>query len=187
MANSYRWVLQNNNFRQWRDDGQSRLLRIRGDHGKGKTMLLCGIINELKSTCGSSLLSFFFFQATDARINNATAALGGLIYFLVDQQPSLISHVQKKYDAVGNPLFRDVNAWVALSEVFTDMLEDPNLLPTRLVIDALAECMEGLNQLLDLLVHTSSVYPGVKWIVSSRDWPEIGKYLDTATQKLKLS
>ncbi|KAK4245431.1 beta transducin-like protein HET-D2Y [Corynascus novoguineensis] len=124
---------------------------IKGDPGKGKTMLLCGIINELK------------------------------------QQPSLISYVQKKYDAVGNPLFRDVNAWVALLEVFTDILEDLNLPPTRLVIDVLDECVEGLKQLLDLIVQTSSVYPGVKWIVSSHNWPGIGKYLGTATQKLKLS
>jgi len=36
-------------------------------------MLLCGIINELKAASDSSLLSFFFCQATDAGINNATA------------------------------------------------------------------------------------------------------------------
>ncbi|KAL2196961.1 hypothetical protein P885DRAFT_23029, partial [Corynascus similis CBS 632.67] len=94
-----------------------RLLWIKGDPGKGKTMLLCGIINELKSASASSLLSFFFCQATDTSINNATAVLRGLIYLLVDQHLSLFSHVQKKYDATGNPLFRGVNAWVALSEI----------------------------------------------------------------------
>jgi nucleoside phosphorylase len=187
LADSYRWVLENDDFQRWRDDEQSRLLWIKGDPGKGKTMLLCGIINELKSTYDSSLLSFFFCQATDASINNATAVLRGLIYLLVDQQPSLISHVQKKYDATGNPLFRDVNAWVALSEIFTGILEEPRLPRTHVIIDALDECVGGLDLLLDLVVRTSSAYPGVKWIVSSRNWPSIEKDLDTATQKVRLS
>ncbi|KAL2194676.1 NACHT domain-containing protein, partial [Corynascus similis CBS 632.67] len=187
LADSYRWVLDNTDFRRWRDDGQSRLLWIKGDPGKGKTMLLCGIINELKSDFDSSLLSFFFCQATDASINNATAVLRGLIYLLVDQQPSLLSHVQKKYDATGDPLFRGVNTWVALSEVFTNILKDPALPPTRLVIDALDECIEGLDLLLRLIVQSSSTYSNVKWIVSSRNWPVIERDIDIATQKVRLS
>ncbi|KAL2137636.1 hypothetical protein VTI28DRAFT_8723 [Corynascus sepedonium] len=167
LSDSYRWVLDNADFRRWREDEQSRLLWIKGDPGKGKTMLLCGIINELKSAPDFSLLSFFFCQATDRSINSATAILRGLIYLLVDQDPSLISHVKKKYDTAGNPLFREVNAWVALLEMFNDILGDPCLPPTCLVIDALDECTTGLDLLLDLIVQTSSVYSGVKWIVSS--------------------
>ncbi|KAL2198354.1 hypothetical protein P885DRAFT_32223, partial [Corynascus similis CBS 632.67] len=185
LEESYCWVLDNADFRRWRNDAQSRLLWIKGDPGKGKTMLLCGIINELNSGSDSSLLSFFFCQAPDPRINNATAVLRGLTYLLVAQQPSLISHIQK-YDAAGYPVFRGVNAWIALSETFIDILEDPTLPPIRLVIDALDECIEGLDLLLNLVVQTS-VYPGVKWIVSSRYWPTIEKKLDATMQKLNLS
>src|SRR5947207_10354958 len=111
-------------------------------------MLLCGIINELKkSIAETDLLSYFFCQATDSRINNATAVLRGLIYMLVNQQPSLISHV-RKYDHVGKTLFEDMNAWVALSEIFIDILRDPNLDRTCLIIDALDECVAGLPKLL---------------------------------------
>jgi hypothetical protein len=46
----------------------------------------------------------------DARINNATAVLRGLIHMLVQQQPSLVSHVRKKYNQVGKKVFEDVNA-----------------------------------------------------------------------------
>ena len=67
---SYLWILKNVDFRRWCDDQQSRLLWINGDPGKGKTMLLCGIIDELKKpTVETGLLSFFFCQATDLRIN----------------------------------------------------------------------------------------------------------------------
>jgi hypothetical protein len=47
LRDSYQWVLENSDFQRWRDDGQSRLLWIRGDPGKGKTMLLCGIIKDM--------------------------------------------------------------------------------------------------------------------------------------------
>ncbi|KAK0747315.1 hypothetical protein B0T21DRAFT_259551, partial [Apiosordaria backusii] len=120
-------------------------------------------------------------------IDHGVAVLRGLIYLLVDQQPSLISHVQKQYDAGGNPLFRNQNAWVALSEIFTGILEDRCLPRTCLIIDALDECTRGLDLLLDLVVRTSSAYSNVKWIVSSRNWPSIKKDLDTATQKVRLS
>ncbi|PVH70823.1 NACHT-domain-containing protein [Cadophora sp. DSE1049] len=187
LKDSYRWILEHSEFQQWRYDKQNRVLWIKGNPGKGKTMLLCGIINELKKSIGvTGLLSFFFCQATDTRINNATAVLRGLIYLLVDRQPSLISHVRKKYDTAGKQLFEDVNAWMSLSEIFTNILKDPSLQSTYLIIDALDECTTDLSLLLNLVVKTSSAYSSVKWIVSSRNWPSIEKDLDEATQKVRL-
>jgi hypothetical protein len=184
---SYRWILDNVDFQRWCHDQQSRLLWIKGDPGKGKTMLLCGIIDELKkSTVETGLLSFFFFQGTDSRINNATAVLRGLIYLIVDQQPSLISHIRKKYDHAGKALFEDTNAWAALSEIFTNMLQDPGLKSTYFIVDGLDECQKDLPQLLDFIVQMSSTSPRVKWIVSSRNWPEIEKRLEIAGEKVKL-
>ncbi|OCL04248.1 beta transducin-like protein HET-E2C*40 [Glonium stellatum] len=183
----YRWIFENSDFQQWRSAQQTRLLWIKGDPGKGKTMLLCGIINELKkSIAKSDLLSYFFCQATDSRVNNATAVLRGLIYLLVSQQPSLISHVRKKYDNSGKTLFKDANAWIALSEIFTNILQDRSLNSTYLIIDALDECVVDLPKLLDFIVQKSSVSSRIKWIVSSRNWPSIEKKLDTATQKARL-
>ncbi|KAK4182014.1 hypothetical protein QBC35DRAFT_358910, partial [Podospora australis] len=57
-------VLSNTQFQQWHDGEDNRLLWIKGDSGKGKTMLLCGIIDELNISAPSCLLSFFFCQAT---------------------------------------------------------------------------------------------------------------------------
>ncbi|PQE19017.1 hypothetical protein CJF31_00011382 [Rutstroemia sp. NJR-2017a BVV2] len=183
----YNWILKNSDFRQWRNDQQSRLLWIKGDPGKGKTMLLCGVINELeRSKAKSVLLSYFFCQATDSRINYATAVLRGLIYLLVDQQPSLVSHIRTKYDQAGKTLFEDANAWVALSEIFTNILQDASLDYVYLIVDALDECVADLSKFLDFIVQTSSISPRIKWIVSSRNWPNIEKALDIAMQKLKL-
>ena len=188
LADSYRWVLDNTTFQQWQQDTHSRLLWVKGDPGKGKTMLLCGLINELQSSMPeNALLSYFFCQATDARINSATAALRGLLYMLVTQKPSLASHIRKKYDYAGKALFEDANTWVVLAEIFADVLQDPSLKVTYLIIDALDECVTDLPKLLELVAKQSSVSARVKWIVSSRNWPDIEAQLERAGHKVKLS
>ncbi|MCJ1292890.1 hypothetical protein MMC34_004443 [Xylographa carneopallida] len=66
LKDSYRWIFENSDYQQWERAEQSRLLWIKGDPGKGKTMLLCGIINELgKPKAETDLLSYFFCQATE--------------------------------------------------------------------------------------------------------------------------
>ncbi|KAH9206332.1 NACHT domain-containing protein [Leptodontidium sp. 2 PMI_412] len=187
LKEAYRWVIETSDFQQWRTSQHNRLLWIKGDPGKGKTMLLCGIADELQNSLArAALLSYFFCQATDSRINSATAVLRGLIYLLVDQQPSLVSHVQTSYDKAGKALFEDANAWVALTKIFSGILQDPNLDDTYLIVDALDECVVDLPRLLGFIAQTSSVSTRVKWVVSSRNWPEIEKTLDTAMQKQRL-
>lgn len=189
LADSYHWILKNSEFNRWRDDEESRLLWIKGDPGKGKTMLLCGIINELEiSRTKTDVLSYFYCQATDSRANTATTVLRGLLYLLVDQHPSLVSYIRKKYDYIGKPVFEDPNSWLVLSEIFTDILEDRRLNRTYLFVDALDECVAGLPDLLDFIVHTTSREGSrVKWIVSSRNWPSIEEHLERAGHKVKLS
>jgi hypothetical protein len=188
LKDAYRWVLDHPDFRRWRDDAQTQLLWVKADPGKGKTMLLCGIIDELQESLSSTgVLSYFFCQATDPRINNATAVLRGLLYMLISQQPSLVSHVRKKYDCAGKTMFEDANAWVALKEVCADVLRDPSLCTTYLIIDALDECVTDLLKLLDFIAKQSSASSRVKWIVSSRNWPNIEEQLERAGHKVKLS
>jgi hypothetical protein len=176
LKDSYCWVLNNADFQQWRDDEQSRLLWIKGGPGKGKTMLLCGIIDELQKstamtamTTMTAVLPYFFCQATDSRINNATAVLRGLLYLLINQQPSLVLHIRKKHDHAGKALFEDANAWVALSEIFTNILQDPSMNSTYLIVDALDECVTDLPKLLEFIMQKSAVSSRVKWLVTSRN------------------
>ncbi|KAJ0165378.1 Vegetative incompatibility protein HET-E-1 [Colletotrichum tanaceti] len=187
LRDSYRWILDHDDFCRWRDDDQSRLLWIKGDPGKGKTMLLCGIVDELENmSADTRILAYFFCQATEVRLNNATAVLRGLIYQLLDQEPSLIGRVRKKYDHAGKKLFEDANSWDALSKMLINILEEPSLQNTYLVIDALDECETDLDQLLHLIIQLSSS-SRAKLIVSSRNWPDIEDALVEDTQKVRLS
>ncbi|KAM6522870.1 hypothetical protein FALCPG4_012485 [Fusarium falciforme] len=191
LKDSYRWILDHHDFRHWRDDQHSSLLWIKGEPGKGKTMLFCGLVNELGPTTrledqkAETVLSYFFCQSANSRINSATAVLRGLIYLLVMQQSSLASHVQKRYRNVGKQLFEDENAWMALSDIFNNVLSDPSLEGIYIMIDALDECVVGLPNLLSLIVQSTS--SRVKWIVTSRNWPSIEERLDPATRGTSLS
>jgi hypothetical protein len=113
--------------------------------------------------------------------------LRGLIYLLIDQQPVLVSHVRKKYDHAGKALFEDVNAWVALSEIFTSILQDPSMKSTYLIVDALDECETDLPKLLNLVIRTASISPRVKWLVSSRNKPDIESRLRLDDVQIRLS
>ena len=188
LQESYSWILETSDFQQWYDDKHKSLLWIRGDPGKGKTMLLCGVIDKLEESMEKqATLSYFFCQAADSRINTATAVLQGLLYMLVRQQPSLASHFRKRHDQAGKPLFEGANAWIVLSDILRRVLQEPSMGPTYLIIDALDECVVDAQKLLDFIVQTTSETPRVKWIVSSRNWPSIGKSLDIIEQKVHLS
>jgi hypothetical protein len=84
-------------------------------------------------------------------------------------------------------LFEDANAWIALTEIFSDMLQDLQLSTTYLTIDALDECIIDLPKLLNFIAKQSSASSRIKWIVSSRNWPVIEEQLEQADHKIGLS
>lgn len=179
LKDSYRWILDHELLTAFLAEPQGQLLWIKGDPGKGKTMLLCGIIDHLRDTSDRDL-SYFFCQATIARLNSAPSVLRGLIYLLVLQRPSLFSHAKDKYKHGKTAFFESENTWFALSEIFLDMLNDPASKGTILIVDALDECTTHRDQLLKVITQASHA----KWIISSRDWPEIRERLiDLPQQK----
>ncbi|KAJ4331972.1 hypothetical protein N0V95_009773, partial [Ascochyta clinopodiicola] len=203
LRDCYAWILNDASFQRWRTQSESRLLWIKGDPGKGKTMMTMGLIAEL-SCSGPSyvvvpkkrrlvdepepLLSFFFCQNTLPALNNAVAVLRGLVYMLVTQREDLLRHVQKRYNAVGRQLFEGHNAVYALREMLSDILNDPSLPPTYLLIDALDECTSGLSELLHIITDASlGRRSNVKWLVTSRNLPEIERYLQPDSCGVKVS
>ncbi|PIG83846.1 hypothetical protein AARAC_001872 [Aspergillus arachidicola] len=151
-----KWILENNNyagFTNWEESNfQQRLLWVKGPAGTGKTMLLISIIRELSSQPA-----------------NATAIMRSLIWMLLIQQPDLMSHLQQDYSASGGTLFTDINASIAVSRVFEKLLAHAD--PVYLVVDALDECDQGLEELIKIISRSLSSSNRVRWLVSST--PEI--------------
>ena len=188
LADAYQWVFQSREFQQWRDGQENRLFWLRGDPGKGKTMLVCGIINELESSfSGNETISYFFCESANSRVNHSTAVLRGLVHMLAHQRHALIPHIRKQYDPVGKALFTDPNAWAALSNILTNMLQDPSLKGTYLVVDALDECESGREQLARFVIEQSRKISSVKWILSSRNWQQIEEIMQSVGHSTALS
>ncbi|KAK3896915.1 hypothetical protein C8A05DRAFT_20218, partial [Staphylotrichum tortipilum] len=180
LDDAYKWILHTPEyaaFTNWGHGGSvrplCRLLWIKGHAGTGKTMLIIGLIRKFlrQPAALSPALSFFFCQGTDTALNNATAVLRSLIWLLLLQQPCLISHLLQKYKESGPDLFRDQNAFIALSEAFRNMLKDPQLSPVYLAVDALDECAQGRSDLIHLISTSLALSQNVKWLLSSR--PEV--------------
>ncbi len=107
LKESFVWILDDAGFKDWRDKDDIQLLWIKGDPGKGKTMLMIGLIEELSNQLElepeSGILSYFFCQGIEARLKTAVFVLRGLIYLLAIQNRNLIRHIRKRYDNVWVP------------------------------------------------------------------------------------
>ena len=184
------WIFQDPDFLDWSNNRDTGLLWIKGDPGKGKTMMMIALIDKLSKDLerGSCVLSYFFCQSTDSRLNNAVAVLRGLIYLLAAKQKALIRHQRKRYDTAGSQLFEGPNALYALSAILSDMLNDSSLERVYFMVDALYECDFGLLQLLDMIApQKPEPSSKVKCLVASRNRPDIEERLRPDSSLLKIS
>ena len=170
------WVFENPAFVDWWTHDDCRFLWIHGDPGKGKTMMMMAIIDEvierLRERAGSNVLAYFFCENTNSKLNTTVSVLRGLIFQLVDQEKTLISHLRKKYDSKGAKMFEDENALDVLLELLSDILNDQSLGAVYFMVDALDECDTEIHELLQRIVDESfKVSPKVKWLTTSRNEP----------------
>jgi hypothetical protein len=97
---------------------------------------------------------------------------------LIAQKPELLQYLWKRYETAGKQLFEGPNAIYSLKEVLSDMLNDASLSTSYLLIDALDECVFGLPDLLHIITEEGLTRRSkVKWLVTSRDLPDIERFL----------
>ncbi|KAH6670334.1 NACHT domain-containing protein, partial [Plectosphaerella plurivora] len=176
LRQSYQWILSNADFKRWRQDPDVGLLWIRGDPGKGKTMLLCGVIDELsrQKSQGEQNLAFFF--CLDERRDDAVGVVRGLLASLFVQQPDIRRSYETRFR--GQPPL-NVTSWEVLREVMEGVFRDPRLRETCIIIDALDECRHGLWDLLALISRMPS--PRIKFLLASRSSDRIQQALKVGT------
>ncbi|KAL7897260.1 hypothetical protein HDV63DRAFT_415432 [Trichoderma sp. SZMC 28014] len=160
---AYNWIFGHQEFNKWRHTEETGVFWIKGDPGKGKTMMLCGIIEDLEQNSQIANLGYFFCQATDYRINTASAV----------PNPTLLSRIREKYSDGVQDQLDGPNALVILCDIFENIINDPDL--KDVICDS--------KYLLDFIVKTSG---HVKWLLSSRNERDIEKGLDQVPQRLVL-
>ncbi|KAM0471298.1 hypothetical protein ACHAPX_009481 [Trichoderma viride] len=185
LKDSYIWILSNAEFIRWQNSHSGEILWIKGDPGKGKTMLVCGLIDELKVNSATGPY-YFFCQASDSRLNSATKVLCSLVYSIACEDEQALSYVMEKYKHAGKELFSNINAWSALSQIMAHILPNVSLKDKVFIIDGLDECVTDLALLLDFIAQAPGLSEA-RWIVSSRNWPIIEEKLNASPKKLPLS
>lgn len=175
MDHSCDWVFRHPDYRKWWKGDDSTLLWVKGDPGKGKTMLLCGIIEWLEHEETDCNVIYFFCQATNPRLDNARAVLRALLWDLSKREPHTRRRVLKAYEESGERLFEDANSWDALSSILITSLQQDSLRDTYIILDALDECRRELEELLSLIESLCStrLVCKIRILVSSRNVPEV--------------
>ncbi|KAM5341353.1 hypothetical protein ACJ41O_014384 [Fusarium nematophilum] len=174
------WLFESSVFRRWQQDPAQKVLWISGDAGKGKTMMMCALIDWFQSCRG---LSYFFCVETNSNLNNQVAILRGLIYTITQQIPHLFEHVRKNKDALR---LEGEDVEVALFNTLKEIVEDPLMSDGVLLIDALDECRGDISRILNLIDATWS--STTKWILSSRNkMTTLEKRFGSKTGCLRLS
>ena len=181
------WITTSLEFTQLRDDKTKSLFWIKGSPGTGKTIQLCGLLDELcKVDKRSDITSFFFCHSTDSRKNSTAAVLRGLINTLVQQQPSLVRHICGK--RMIKHQTKKTNPMIKLMDVFGNMLQDKGLRKRRIwfVVDSVDECSD-MSSLLRLIRQTISVATNLKWVISSRSVPDIETWVQKSGDVIQLN
>ncbi|UKZ59431.1 uncharacterized protein TrAtP1_000735 [Trichoderma atroviride] len=149
-------------------------------------MLLGGLVDDFeKSPQVDKNLAYFFCQATDSRINTTVAVIRGLIVSFIKKHHELRSYVRTEYkddlDKLNGP-----DGWYILRDIFEKVTQHSALPNPVCVVDALDECGQehGRKQLLRLIIETSC---RVKWLISSRNIPEIERELQEIDSSRMLS
>ena len=176
------WFLHSEEFLEWRDATDSRILWVSAGPGCGKSVLSRCLIDE-RHVCPSaraSTICYFFFRDGQAERETGPNALKAFSHQLLKQHPGskLIKYLLPRFKAHGDGLGG------MFSELWNSMLEvlsDPTTGEVVWVLDALDECTKSERErLLECLteIYSSEGYQNnknikLKTLITSRQYHDI--------------
>jgi hypothetical protein len=193
LKNCSAWILNDPQLQSWAESKDARLLWIKGDPGKGKTMLMIGLVDMLTDQLkSSSALSYFFCQNAVPHLNNGVSVLRGLIWKLLWNRPILREYIPDEYSCKskdgGKKILEGLNAFSILKTMLSAMLRDSSLETVYLVVDALDECDRDSNPLIKWIAKDASEpLSKAKWLISSRRTTKIEETFRPEGQRQRLS
>jgi hypothetical protein len=198
LRDCFDWILQDTRLKGWRENKDTRLLWIKGDPGKGKTMLMIGLIENLTAQLvphASTVLSFFFCQNMVPHLNNGVSVLRGILWKLLNRRPTMYKYIPDVYKHSAKEkrkgLFdqSNLNALSVLKKMLSDILKDDAFDVVYILVDALDECDKYSENLVEWIARNAAdPLSKAKWLVSGRSDPRLEETFrpDNKLQKLNL-
>ena len=133
------WILQDEHYKQWKEQHSPSVLWINGDPGCGKSVLASFLVTEIsQGKVGDCTLAFFFCKDTDERLNTAHAILVNWLAQLLRLVPRFIEHFSS--DSTYS-VEKDKTKWTPqmLWRVLVRIILDPYAGNICLLVDALGK------------------------------------------------
>jgi len=183
LPQGFSWIVSDKRFLRWQDEHSSQLLCVKGNPGKGKTMISLGMVNYLSANLQQSRtltnLAYFFCQDADDRRKTAVSVIKGLLWVLVARNSGLECHLQKRFVVKGDSMFEGPESFDELCEVLLQIIQDESYETTIIVIDAIDECNKPDQAMLLHCIRATikESQHRVKWFITSRNSPELERFL----------
>ncbi|RYP27024.1 hypothetical protein DL768_011361 [Monosporascus sp. mg162] len=175
LEDCFSWILEDSQLKDWQDNKDTRLLWIKGDPGKGKTMLMIGLVNGMTDRLRPhESCVFFFCQNTEPHLNNGVSVLRGLIWKLLSENRTLSRYIPAEYRFAAKDkrkaLFEsNSNRFFILKTMLSAMLKDAGFEAIYLLVDALDECDKDSDRLVEWIADDAAdPQSKAKWLVSGR-------------------
>lgn len=177
------WITRHAQFRSWLAANRFSILWISGDPGCGKSVAASYLVDYLRETQPSSVLTTYFFFKDDSerQSKTATAVCSILHQILIeDSREALVSDAAKKFASYGE---NAETSFSVLWEILLDAIAHRSCGHIVLVLDALDECREDerkpfLAALADMerKLNTSTEV-SLKILITSRPYASIQRAL----------
>lgn len=182
------WLLDHPQYIEWMNGSEKALLWVTGAPGSGKTVLSSFVIDQIESTKSPRNVGFFFADDSSTSQRSAVMLLRGLMYQILDRNPSLFKHAHVHWKRAAAMAFEELSL---LWRICTACFDDPILENAVFVLDALDECAApDCEHLLRWITQYFTSRPGgstqVKFFLTSRPEIRIADILDTSTIRIRL-
>lgn len=169
MPGSCEWALETPQVCEFLASTNSRILRIGGSPGIGKSTLAAflvrHIIDRLTFDC-----FYFFCKAFDERRRQPFQVLRTLLSQILVRDPSLYALVEPIYQQSGQ---KSAESFATLQHSLLLALRNTAKSPVYLIVDALDECQDTQNLISCLTTASQTPNKIVKVILTSREDPDL--------------